>query len=246
MVIVSYKLSAAVYDAVHESRKDYRSEAQRVHEVIQTRKSAGGSALLDVGCGTGLHGQYLEERYEFEGLDSSPEMLTVARRRLPDANFHQASMTDFDLGRQYGAVTCLFSAIGHCRSLQEMRAAVFCMASHVAPGGVLVVEPGFLRDRWIPGPDETNFLRDKGIARIIQARREGDLALLETHYFVDWPDNPRYLYALHEIGLFTAEEYAAAFIDSGLVVQHDDWGLTGRGLFIGHRCQTLGGSTLMS
>ena len=56
-------------------------------------------------------------------------------------------MTDFDLATTYDAVTCLFSAIGYVRTVDRMNRAVACMARHVKPGGVLIVEP------WIT-PDE--------------------------------------------------------------------------------------------
>jgi hypothetical protein len=38
---------------------------------------------------------------------------------------------------------------------------------------------------------------------------------------------------LHELGLFTEEEYLQAFREAGLNVLHDLTGLDGRGLYIG-------------
>jgi ubiquinone/menaquinone biosynthesis C-methylase UbiE len=48
---------------------------------------------LDAACGTGRHTAYLHELgHEVTGVDASPEMLALARERLPDVTFHQADL----------------------------------------------------------------------------------------------------------------------------------------------------------
>ena len=59
-------------------------------------------------------------------------------------------MTGFDLGTTYDAVTCLFGAIGYVRTVDRMNRAVACMARHVKPGGVLIVDPWITPDAWKP------------------------------------------------------------------------------------------------
>ncbi|MBA2616521.1 MAG: class I SAM-dependent methyltransferase, partial [Actinobacteria bacterium] len=49
-----YSRSARVYDALYSTFKDFVAEAERVHELIQSRKP-GARTLLDVACGTGAH-----------------------------------------------------------------------------------------------------------------------------------------------------------------------------------------------
>lgn len=60
-----------------------------MHETLAREERLGGAAVLDVGCGTGGHAQILAERFgcRISGLDPSRQMLEVARRRLPDADF---------------------------------------------------------------------------------------------------------------------------------------------------------------
>lgn len=145
-----YASSASVYDAIYESMKDYRVEANRVHSIIEAYRQTNGRSLLDVACGTGLHAQYLCDRYNVEGVDTSAAMLAIARRRLPQLRFHQADMTELRRGRQYDVVTCLFSAIAHLQTAQRLRAAIACMARHLKTGGVLFVEP-FIAPRSMAG-----------------------------------------------------------------------------------------------
>ena len=47
------------------------------------------------------------------------------------------------------------------------------------------------------------------------------------------PEGVEYFTEFHEMGLFTNDQYRAAFRDAGLTVRHDPDGLMGRGLYIG-------------
>lgn len=87
--------------------------------------STGELSLLDVACGTGLHLQHLAPRFgHVEGLDLNERMLALARDRLPGVPLHHGDMLDFDLGRRFDVITCLFSAIGHMKRYADMSEAV--------------------------------------------------------------------------------------------------------------------------
>ena len=62
----------------------------------------------------------------------------------------QGNMLDFDLGRQFDVVTCLFSSIGYVKTVPNMKRAVANMSRHLKPGGVLVLEPWFTPEDWHP------------------------------------------------------------------------------------------------
>lgn len=48
-----------------------------------------GIALLDAACGTGRFADFLAKRgHRVIGVDSSPDMLAYARRRVPGGEFH--------------------------------------------------------------------------------------------------------------------------------------------------------------
>ncbi len=52
-----------------------------------------GTRLLDIGCGAGLAAQLAAERGAVVlGLDATPEMLAIARERVPDGAFQQGDM----------------------------------------------------------------------------------------------------------------------------------------------------------
>lgn len=224
-----YRRDARLYD-VEYAEKDYAGEAARLHELIQAR-SPRARTLLDVACGTGRHLEHLRRWYGVEGLDADADMLTVARERLGDVPLHRADMRDFDLGRQFDAVTCLFSAIGYMCTVAGLAEAVGAMARHVTPGGVLIVEPWVTPDRWIEG--HVFSLASGPLARVDRSWREDGLSILEQHYLLGGPEGIQYWVERHELGLFTHEEYAEAFRAAGLAVEHDPDGLIGRGLYVG-------------
>jgi SAM-dependent methyltransferase len=228
-----YSSTAHIYDALY-SFKDYAGEADEIHRLIQERRP-GARTLLEVAAGTGKYLEQFRRSYEVEGTDIEPAMLAIARERLPDVPLHEADFTDFDLGRRFDAVACLFSSIGYAKTEERMRAAVAAMARHLEPGGVLVVDPWFGPDRWIDGHVGALFVDEPElkIARINNAGREGSVSVMDMHHLVGTPDGVEHVVARHELGLFTDEQYRDAFGAAGLDVEHFPEALNGRGRYFG-------------
>jgi SAM-dependent methyltransferase len=228
-----FSRSARLYDAIYGSIRDYPREAAELDRLIQERRP-GARTLLDVACGTGAHLEHLAGRYDVAGLDLDTEMLAVARERLPQASFHQGDMADFDLGRSFDAVVCMFSSIGYVRTEERLRSALAAMARHLQPGGVLVVEPWLSPDVWQDRHVGGVFVDepDLKIARMNAARRDGNVSVVDFHYLVATPAGVEHFTELHELGLFTVEQHLAAFRAAGLEAEHDAEGPMGRGLYV--------------
>ena len=228
--------SQRLYDLVY-SFKDYAGEARRLVELIEERRP-GARSLLDVACGTGKHLAELRVRFpDAEGLDLDEGLLALARERMPEVTFHHGDMTSFELGRRFDVVTCLFSAIGYVGTEERLHAAVAAMARHLEPGGVLLVEPWLEPHAWIPGHlhlltvDEP----DVKVARATVSGVEGPLSTMDFHYLVVTNDGVEHFSEHHEAALFTRAEMTGAFEAAGLVVEHDEEGLIGRGLYLATR-----------
>jgi SAM-dependent methyltransferase len=232
-----YTRLADLYDVIYAS-KNYATEAHTLHGVIDRcarTPRVPRRTLLDVACGTGVHLSHLREWYDVEGVELSPWMLRIARRRLPNVPLHQYDMRHFDLGRRFDAVTCLFSAIGYMQSGSELRRAIATMARHVLPDGLVIVEPWLTPDRFIDGHVHVDVAEGEGlkVARVTVSRRTDDVSVLEMHHMVGTPAGVERFLERHEVRLFTHEQYLAAFTAAGLVTVFDDEGLTGRGLYVG-------------
>ena len=227
--------SAELYDAFYDALgKDYEGEARSLHERIGVLRPQAAT-LLDVACGTGRHLEYLSRTLMCVGLDINPGLLAVARRRCPNVTFVEADMTEFDLGLRFDAVTCLFSSIGYVVTERRLTDAVLHMARHLNPGGVLVVEPWFRPEQWTEGRVQVLQAERDGHAsvRMMVSRREGDVAVLDTHYLHNGPSHVEHRAERHELGLFSWEQYLAAFEAARLSTEVDPIGPTGRGLIVG-------------
>jgi len=226
--------SQRFYDAIY-GRKDYEREAQALIALVDRFRRGRAETLLDVGCGTGAHLPFLRERFKVEGVDLDAGMLEVARARNPGVPFQLGDMVALDLGRQFDVVVSLFSAIGYAHTVERLKQAVESMARHVAPHGLLLVEPFFSPDHWLPGRHVQVVYVDEPdlkIARMVTPQRSGNQARFDFHYLVGTPDGVEHFTERHEIGLFSPEVYERAFTCLGFDVVHDPSWPTKRGLFI--------------
>jgi SAM-dependent methyltransferase len=225
-----------IYDLVF-GLKDYAGEAERVHSIVQERTN-GARSLLDVACATGRHLEHLARWYEVEGVDLDPAMLERARARLACVPLHEGDMRDFAVGREFDAVTCLFSAIAAMVTVADLRRAIGTMAGHLRPGVVVVVEPWDSPDEhprngepWVEVVEEPG----RKVVVMERSRLARRVWVGEAHYLVWTPAGIEHRSERTEEGAFTRDEQLAAFRDAGLDVEHDPVGLSGRGLFVGVR-----------
>jgi len=92
---------------------------------------------LDAACGTGRHSAHLVERgHDVIGVDGSPEMLALARARVPDARFFEGDLRDLPIDDDQVDVVVCALALAH---LDDLRPPVAELARVVRPGGHVVV-----------------------------------------------------------------------------------------------------------
>lgn len=226
--------SAQFYDALY-SWKDYRSEAGLVRSVVQDAYPAAGT-LLDVACGTGAHLAHLAAAFDVAGLDLDPELLAIARERVPEGSFYLGDMTDFGLGRRFDAVICLFSSIGYMPHLEALRQALKSMADHLNPGGVFVLEPWFFPEAFTDGYKDV-LVAEEGditIERTSSTRKEGQISILDFDFKITAGGKVAKTFSeRHTMTLFTDDDYKMAMGDAGLELRSwDPNGPTGRGLYV--------------
>jgi SAM-dependent methyltransferase len=229
-----FDVSAEYYDLIYASFKDYRAEAGRVASLLR-RLSPACRTLLDVACSTGEHARLLAGAgFIVDGLDLDAAFVRIARQKHPAGRFFEADMGGFRLPYRYDAIVCLFSSIGYLRTLDRVAGAFACFREHLAPGGIVVVEPWFAPGVLEHGRVAHNTGEADGV-RVTRSSRveiEGRLSRLYFDYEITDGTGTRHASEVHELGLFTAPELLEAFRQARLEADYDPKGLTDRGLYV--------------
>ena len=234
--ILQYGELAKYYDLIY-SWKDYDRESWIIADLIRRYKESPGNTLLDVGCGTGKHIQHLAERFDCVGLDASVEMLEQAKRNARAAEFVRGDMVDFDLGRKFDVVLCLFSSIGHVRTYPRLARTIRNFARHLKEGGVMIIEPWFtwstVKDGYVhvlvQGDDNPKVVR----VDITRIRR--NLSILDERIVVANGAEGMTTYKDRMVmGLFEQERFLRLMREAGLKAKLLERSLApGRGLYVG-------------
>ncbi|HXW66513.1 MAG TPA: class I SAM-dependent methyltransferase [Thermoplasmata archaeon] len=229
---------AAYYDDL-VGGKDYALEARHLEALAGRLRRSTGRRWLDVACGTGRHLSYLRRHFEVRGIDRSPEMLRVARRRLPGVRLEVGDMRTFRLNAEFDVVSCLFSAIGHLRSERELGATFANFQRHLKPGGIVIVEP------WIdPADFRPGFVHamarespSASVVRMAFSSRQGRRSLVHFHYLIGAPGRRVQHFEEVDLGLLVPRARLCALMRrAGLTARFLRKGLpSGRGLLVGRK-----------
>lgn len=236
------KITADVYDAVYQ-RKDYRAESAKICELVErfgavNRNRNRTKRLLDVACGTGRHIECLKQNFDTYGLDQDIEFLESARNRNPDVLFCCADMKNFSLGISFDVIICFGSALVCVESLESLQLAVACFSKHLAPGGLLIIEPWLSESEIVNGQiDVRHEKTDKfSVTRMYSVQKTGRVAEVQFHYLVGNTATAEisYVREIRRLAMFTKDDYRQCFNDCRLQCFVEPIGLTyQRGLIVG-------------
>ena len=114
-----------------------------------------GEPVLDVGCGTGrLLLDYQQQGIGVEGVDNSPEMLTICRRKavelgLEPALYHQ-SIEELTIPEQFKVILIPSSSIQLIIEQPLAQTAIRNLYNHLLPGGIIAAS---FMTYWNPGDE---------------------------------------------------------------------------------------------
>ncbi|HUK68729.1 MAG TPA: class I SAM-dependent methyltransferase [Streptosporangiaceae bacterium] len=140
--MATYDRLAGHYDAV---TGDSAAEIMFIDRLIQ-QANPEAATLLEVACGTGGVMAPLAGSYQVSGLDVSPGMLAVARKKLPAGTpLYEADMSCFKLDAQFDAIICIYHSINHLLGFAAWQSFFDCVCSHLNQGGVFIFDINTLR-----------------------------------------------------------------------------------------------------
>ena len=230
-----FSASADLYDLVYSSFKDYPGEATELAGLIR-RVHPHATTVLDVACGTAEHARLLHEVHDFDvdGLDLDPSFVRIAREKLREGSVFEADMTSFSLPERYDVVLCLFSSIGYVKTLDHVQRTLEQFRAHLAPGGVVIVEPWFPPGVLTNGRTSVNVAEspEVKVCRMVRTEVDGRLSRLYFEYLIGRSSGIEHASEIHELGVFSTDEMMQCFRAAGLDAEHDAKGPSGRGLFV--------------
>ena len=202
-----YKNFASYYDKIYNG-VDYEGEVEFIKWAVNKHSTSSSKLLMDVACGTGSHAKKLTDNFNITGIDISPQMLKIAREKVPSANFIPGDMKNLDTGSKYDVITCIFSAIHYNRNLKELKTTLQNFYDHLNPGGILIFDLSLNKNNWIEGlvSVDTVVEEDLKIARICQSRlKEG---VFNANFVFLVKDHGEFDFDIdqHELGVFKVEE----------------------------------------
>lgn len=135
-----FDVFARFYDADYGDFQDdlllYRGFAQRT-----------GGPLLELACGTGrLLVPLAQAGYEITGVDISPALLAVARRKIEAAGLQQrvtlvkADMRDVRLDRRFRLALVAVNSFMHLLTTEDQLRALRCWREYLTPEGLLILD----------------------------------------------------------------------------------------------------------
>lgn len=239
---IMYNEMARYYDVMY-SGKDYKQEAEELTQLIMRSKRTDGLNLLEAGCGTGNYLGHLNSTFSCTGIDISKNMLQIARRKkFTDVKLIRADMTKFSMAERFDAVLCLFGVISYVKTYSGLRKTIEKFSEHLKPGGVVVIEPHFVKPR-LDGSLELKYehmrpymstLDSEGIkiARLRVPQIQGDFCTMDIHILIAEGSGVKYVIDHQEIGLFAPKRILKIMDDAGIDAEFRDE-IVEQGLYVG-------------
>jgi len=131
-----YEDFAKVYDQVMDQELyDQWFDFSVRHFGASTRK------ILELACGSGaLSARFESADFDVTGLDISPEMLELAKKKAPSVHFLQGDMRALDFDNEFDAVTCYSDSLCYLANLAEVRETFDGVHRALKSGGIFIFD----------------------------------------------------------------------------------------------------------
>lgn len=149
-----------MYDLLYRS-KPYKDEVDFVLAKTGLPLPLQNQNVLDIGCGSGRHLEFVETSGRLTGVDQSDSMLAHAAMRVPRAELVCSTAGRFDGGRDYDLVYSIFHVINYMVEESDLFGFFECMARSLSSQGRGFVD-FWNRAAWIHSLPEVRTLHGSG------------------------------------------------------------------------------------
>ncbi len=103
------------------------------------------TTILDVACGEGTFAVMMAKQgYKVTGIDQSPEMLIIARKKAQAENialsFHEMDMRHLKLQTTFDLVTCWYDSLNYILTLDDIETTFTSVSQHMNPDGRFIFD----------------------------------------------------------------------------------------------------------
>jgi SAM-dependent methyltransferase len=202
---------------------DYADEAAFVSRVVDDAVDGPARTLLELGSGGGNNASHLKARFACTLTDISPEMLALSRTLNPACEHLEGDMRALRLGRTFDVVF-VHDAISYLTTEDDLRATIETAATHVRPGGVVILTPDATTEIFRPKTDHGGHDGEDGRSlRYLEWTHapEPGAATYVTDYVIvtQAPGVPiEVVHDRHVLGLFPEATWTRLLVNAGLDV----------------------------
>jgi len=134
--MASYDIFGKFYDAI---MGDQAEATKRLRAFIR-KECPAAKNILELGCGTGSVLMHLADDYEVYGLDQSNQMLSMARKKVPQAQLFRQDMVAFNLPEKFDVICCVFDSINHVLRFTDWKRLFGKVHQHLSDRGVFIFD----------------------------------------------------------------------------------------------------------
>ncbi len=134
--MTNYDNFAKHYDTIMGDReKSYTRIIQFIENYYPQAKT-----VLELGSGTGSVLKGLSKHYQVTGIELSPEMLKLARQKVPQATLHHGDITTFKLTQAFDVILCVYDTINHLITFNEWELVFKQAYKHLKENGLFIFD----------------------------------------------------------------------------------------------------------
>lgn len=149
-----FKDYSKYYDLLYQD-KNYSKESEFINILIKKYSTRKSKAILDIGCGTGVHDiQLAKKGYSIVGIDLSSEMIKIAQTKasgIKELKFSKDSAESFDLGKTFDTAISIFHVISYQSSNKSLLQTFNNIYRHLNKNGLFIFDfwygPGVVTDK---------------------------------------------------------------------------------------------------
>lgn len=128
--------------------EDYFEETELFSKAIKENSRIEVKTLLHMGCGGGHNDHTFKKYFNVTGVDTSEEMLKLARTLNPEVTYHEGDMRTVRLSHSFDAVAILDS-ITYMSTVEDLRSAFQTAYEHLKPGGIFITYVEECKERFM-------------------------------------------------------------------------------------------------